>query len=165
MRVVSLQISKLFLSVNDKIRIQLVNSVGDVLVSRAGYYVDVEHTLDSDIFEIPLKENEHIEVLSTYKLIIENGVEFNFTVPYSFDAKPHDLFSLLNIGCFKNMVNADFAKKLELYFTSQEPHFTNKERYLVELYEYYADEVIDGTSTIDIARAMDEYLATIKEEK
>lgn len=170
MRKVSLVIAKLGLSVNDVIKLQLVDTVGNILVSGTGYALDASITLDSDTFEYDLLESENINHLSRYKLTLPNLLEFNFTLPYSFENKTHDLLSLLSIGCFDGIVRRDgdeayldgeFLEKLNLYFTGENPHFSATEKDLVNLYEYYADEVISTENTIDVIQLMDEYLATL----
>lgn len=172
MRTVSANISKLGLNINDTIKVQLLNSIGKPCLSNDGYFYHKDIVITSDTLKLTLKENDTISSKSFYKITTNNGVEFSFELLSSaFDTNPtHDLISLLKIGCFENIVylknnekllNSTFLKKLELYFTGENPHFTNTEKALVDLYEYYADEVIETDSTIDIIQMMDEYLGTL----
>lgn len=168
MREVTLDIAKLGLIVGDAIKLQLVNSVGNVCMASSGYFLDTAITLSSTIFTIELLENEFVNMRSSYKLTLSNGISFNFNVPYSAQNSPHDLLSLLQLGCYegiidkaKNSLDENFVQKLDLYFSGENPHFSKTELDVVRLYEYYANEVIDTTSTIDIMQMMDEYLATI----
>jgi len=170
MRRVSLAITKLGLSVDDVVKLQLVDTIGNLMVSSTGYSLDESITLTTDTFEYNLLESEDINQISYYKLTLPNLLEFNFTLPYSFENATHDLLSLLSIGCFAGIVSRDgndtrlddeFLEKLNLYFTGENPHFNNTERDLVKLYEYYADEVKDTANTIDVMQMMDEYLATL----
>ena len=173
MRMVSLQIAKLGLSVGDVIKIQLVDSVGNIMVSSTGYALDAEITLDDEIFLYNLQDNDAVNRLSHYRLTLPNLLTFTFTVPYSYENTNHDLLSLLNIGCFHgiiikigNTIELDkiFLEKLDLYFTGENPHFSPAQKDLVTLYEYYADEVLETTTTIDIMQLMDNYLATLGNE-
>lgn len=170
MRNISLDISKLGLVVGNVIDLQLINSVGNVMSSNAGYALDESITLDSDIFIYALQESDSINHISFYRLTLPNLLSFTFTLPSSTTDKPHDLFSLLSIGCFKGIIEIyretsklqdKFIEKLEIYFSGKNPHFSSAESDLVELYEYYGNEIIKTQNTIDIVRSMDEYLATI----
>jgi|LGOV01.1.fsa_nt_gb hypothetical protein len=166
MRKVSLDISKLGLIVNDVIKLQLINTVGGLLISTSGYFLDKDITLASATFEYDLLQSEDINQISTYKLTLPNALEFTFNLPSDDENQTHDLLSLLRIGCYTGIVkdgelDSKFIEKLNLYFTGENPHFSTTEKDLVNLYEYYADEIIDTTSTIDIVRKMDKYLATI----
>lgn len=171
MRKVALTIAKLNINVGNKIIIKLVDSVGKETVSTFGYSCDKEITVDNTIEEIELLENEFIPHITNYKLILDSGLEFTFRVPYSIDATPHDLISLLNIGCvygiidvYERKLDDQFIEKLNLYFTGENPHFTPPQKDVVALYEYYANEVIDTTYTIDVIQMMDEYLSTLNGE-
>jgi len=172
MREVTLNIAKLGLNVGDVIKLQLINSVGGACMSSSGYFLDLTATLQSTTFTIDLLENEFVNMCSSYKLTLPNGISFNFSVLYSAQNSPHDLLSLLQLGCYggiidkaKNSLDENFVQKLDLYFSGENPHFTKTELDVVRLYEYYANEIIDTTSTIDIMQMMDEYLATITGEE
>ena len=172
MREVTLNIAKLGLNVGDIIRLQLINSVGGACMSSSGYFLDLSATIQSTIFTIELLENEFVNMLSSYKFTLPNGISFNFSVPFSLQNTPHDMLSLLQLGCYegiidkaKNSLDENFVQKLDLYFSGENPYFTKTELDVVRLYEYYADEVIDTTSTIDIMQMIDEYLATITGEE
>ena len=169
MRTVSLEIVSLGLKVGDTILLELVDSVGNTLVSTSGYALKVSIELSTDTFTYDLLETQNINQLSYYKLTLPNTLSFNFTIPNASD-DAHDLLSLLSIGCFDGIIKEDgnrtrldsrFLEKLNLYFTGENPHFNNTEQDLVNLYEYYADEIKETINTIDIMRLMDEYLATI----
>jgi len=171
MRNITLVIEKLGLTVGDEIGIKLVNSVGSILLSNSGYMLDKKIILSSETFEIEVLENEHIDSLSSYQITLPNTLSFTFKVPVSHSNTPHDILSLLRLGCIKGIIDTkyktlddDFIKKLEIYFTGENPYFTNTQREIFELYTYYANEVIDTTSTIDVMQIMDEYLTTIKGE-
>jgi len=170
MRIVSLPIAKLGLIVGDVIKLELVDSVGNLMVSSSGYALNASITLDATTFEYSLLESESISQLSNYRLTLPNSLTFNFQVPYSFENANHDLLSLLQVGCFYGIVTKDgdnvildekFIKKIELYLTNKNPHFTDTEKSIISLYEYYADEVLITENTIDIIRLMDIYLSKI----
>ena len=169
MRRVTLVIKKLGLVVGDTIDIKLINSVGGLLLSNSGYMLDKEVTLSSELFYFYFLENEHIDSLSSYQITLPSSLIFTFKVPVSNTNIPHDILSLLRLGCTKGIIDTtsktldiDFVKKLDIYFTGGNPYFTSTQRDVVALYDYYADEVIDTNSTIDVMQMMDEYLATIK---
>lgn len=171
MRKVALAIAELNVNVGDKITIKLVDSVGKDAVSNFGHTYNKEITVANAIEEIELLENEFIPLLTNYKLILASGLEFTFRVPYSVDVTPHDLISLLNIGCvygiidvYERRLDDQFVEKLNLYFAGENPHFTPSQKDVVALYEYYANEVINTTYTIDVIQMMDEYLSTLKGE-
>ncbi len=176
MRTVATDISKLGLNVGDTLKIQLLNSVGKPFMTRDGYMLDEEIILSEQILSKELRENDTISSKSFYKITLPNKFTFSFTVKSSDILIPLDLIGIMRVGCFDGIVDAsnntkklsdDFIRKLNLYFTGENPFFTNTEKSLVDLYEYYADEIIGTDSTIDIVQMMDEYLATIlpKEEK
>jgi hypothetical protein len=171
-RTVSANISKLGLNIGDTIKVQLLNSIGKPALSSDGYFYDKDISIDSDILSLTLKENDTIHTKTFYKITTQAGFEFSFEILTSLleDNPTHDLISLLYIGCFENIVyiknnekllSDSFLQKLESYFTGENPHFTNAEKSLIDLYEYYADEVIGTDTTIDIIQMMDEYLATL----
>jgi len=165
MRTVTLDISKLGLVVGDAIKVQLVNSIGKLLLSSSGYMLDSTTITTANIFEISLLENEYIDSISNYKIILPSTISFTFKVPVSQENNPHDLLSLMRIGNTKDIINEDtksldseFVKKLDLYFSGENPHFNKTQKNVVELYSYYADNVLKTTSTIDVMQLMDEYL-------
>ena len=172
MRKVALAIAKLGITVGDKIIIKLVDSVGKDAVSNFGYTCNKEITTANAIEEIELLENEFIPHITNYKLILTSGLEFTFIVPYSTETQtPHDLISLLSIGCVYGIIDTNarkldnkFLEKINLYFTGENPHFTDAQKDVINLYEYYANEVINTTYTIDVIQMMDEYLSTLKGE-
>ncbi|MCX6076015.1 MAG: hypothetical protein NTW78_03920 [Campylobacterales bacterium] len=166
MRTVTLNIAKFGLVIGNTIKLQLINSVGGLLLSNSGYMLDSTTILDSKIFEIPLLENEHIDTLSNYKLTLPNNLNFLFKVPSSFENISHDMLSLMRIGCTKNIIDIDtktldssFVEKLDIYFSGENPYFTKAQKDVVELYSYYADEILNTQSTIDIMQMMDMYLS------
>lgn len=171
MREVTLDIAKLGLIVGNAIKIKLINSVGGACMSSSGYFLDTTIILTTPTLTIELLENKYIDMLTFYQLTIPNGLKFNFSVPFSLEGTPHDLMSLLQLGCYEGIIDQttstlaeNFIAKLDLYFSGENPHFTKTELDVVRLYEYYANEVIDTTSTIDVMQMMDEYLATITGE-
>ena len=171
MRKVQLTVSKFSLIVGDTMSIQLVDTVGNKLISPRGYLFDETITVSSDIVEIELLENDHIHGISNYKLMLPSGLNFNFKVPVSDTTVPHELTSLLSIGCVYGVIDIDggrlddrFVEKLDLFFSGENPHFSDAQKDVVRLYTYYADSVHGGTSTIDVMRMMDEYHATLKGE-
>jgi hypothetical protein len=169
MRKVILNISKLGLIAGNSIDIKLVNSVGTPMMTRMGYSFNASFTLNAPLFEVDLLENEAIDSISMYKITLPSAISFTFEVPLSYDYDlPHDLISLLNIGCFYEIINqdtktldSDFIKKLNLYFTGKNPHFTAVQKDIVNLYEYYANEILSVPYTIDVMRMMDEHLSTL----
>ena len=172
MRIVNANISKLGLKIDDTIKVQLLNTIGKPHMTLDGYSLDEDIVIANDTLELSLMENDNIDSISFYKITIPSGFEFTFTVPISptSDNPKHDLISLLSIGCFDEIIdienqskllNPNFLEKLNLYFTGENPYFTDNEKSLIELYEYYADNIKGTESTIDIVQMMDEYLATI----
>jgi len=166
MRKVVLNIAKLGLVIGDVISIQLINSIGNITMSPMGYF-NKSFTLSEQIFEVDLLENEAIPTLSSYKITLPNTLSFTFYVPPPYST-PHDLVSLLTIGCINGIINKetktldeDFVKKINLYFTGENPHFSAVQKDVMKLYEYYANEVIDTTYTIDVLQMMDTYLSTL----
>lgn len=172
MRSVVLDIAKLGLVVGDEIGIELVNSLGQSHTTDDGYSFSLSVVLDSTTFTVELLENSLILSDTHYKLTLPSSIYFNFKLDENIDNTPHDLYSLLQIGCVKSVVythrdplelNAEFVEKLNLYFTGENPHFSIPQQDIVDLYEYYADVVKDSTSTIDIIRKIDELLAQLGE--
>lgn len=171
MRDVTLGISLIGLNVGDVIKLELVDSMGN-LCTRAsdGYGVDETITLSNTVFSKTLLENEAMDVLSHYKITLENGIYYNFELRLSDSSSaPHDLYSLLQFGCVASIINKytkklenSFLKKLDVYFSGGNAHFNVREQDVVTLYEYYADNVISTTSTIDVIRLMDAYLSTLQ---
>ena len=171
MRDVTLDISLIGLVVGDIVKLQLVDSMGNTYL-RGGYSIDESITLDTNTFTKNLLENEALEVSTHYKLTLPSGVYYNFELHLSSTStSPHDLYSLLKFGCVTSIFNKytsklenDFVKKLDVYFTGGNAHFNMQQQDVVTLYEYYADNIINTTSTIDIIRVVDEYLSTIKRD-
>ncbi len=168
MRKVQLTASKLGLIVGDSLSVRLVDTVGNKLVSPMGYLFDETITVSSNVVELELMENDLIPGISNYKLTLPSGLNFNFKVPVSDTTVPHELTSLLSIGCVYGVIDIDggrlderFVQKLDLFFSGENPHFSDAQKDVVRLYTYYADSVYGGTSTIDVMRMMDEYLASI----
>ena len=172
MRSVTTTIAKLGLNIGDTITVQLINSVGKACMTTDGYIYDETIELDSDTLTLLLRENDTILGKSLYKITLPNDFSFSFTVPTATDTdnKPLDLIGILKVGCFENIITiygdttvlaSGFIEKLDLYFTGENPHFTPTEKSLVDLYVYYADEVIDTDSTIDVVEMMDKHLATL----
>lgn len=171
-RTVIAPISKLGLNLNDTITVALISSVGKPLLTNDGYFYSENIEILSDTLTLNLRENDTIENISEYRLTTPKEFSFSFRVPSSpvLDDTPHDLISLLNIGCYKEIIeiyenkatlHPKFLSKLDIFFTGENPYFTDQEKSLVDLYEYYADNVISMDSTIDVVRMMDEHLATI----
>lgn len=168
MRKVALTISKLGLIIGDIVNIKLIDSVGRIYVSPAGYQKDENITITSAVLEIDLLENDLIRNITSYKITLPSKVNFTFRVPSSVSLESHDLISLFSIGCvygvidtFTHTLDADFVEKLNDYFTGENPHFTAAQKDIVALYEYYANEIIDTTTTIDVIEMMDTYLSTL----
>jgi len=169
MRKVSFNITKLGLVIGNTINVKLIDSVGKPTMSTFGYVCDQNITLSSTTQEIELLENEYMAHQTRYKITLPNSLNFTFVVPVSNDTTaPHDLLSLLNIGCIYGIIDVrerrladDFVEKLELYFTGENPHFSESQKAVVQLYEYFADDVFGTPATIDIMQMMDEYLATL----
>lgn len=170
MREVTLTIAKLGLIVGNTIEIKLVNSIGNPLISASGYFLNKKIVLSSEIFEISLLENEHIDTISNYKLTLPNNTSFTFKVPMSNETVPHEMLSLMRIGCVKEIFDEDlncislaFQEKLEQFFLGNKNVLTKEQQDIEKLYEYYADSVIDTESTIDVMKMMDNCLSTIRE--
>ena len=166
MRDVTLDISLIGLVVGDIIKLQLVDSMGNAYL-RGGYSIDESITLSTATFTKNLLENESLEDLTHYKITLVSGVYYNFILPENTSNKAHDLYALLKFGCVDSVMNAgkldkNFLKKLDVYFSGRDAHFNVRQQDVVTLYEYYADNIINTTSTIDIIRVMDEYLSTIQ---
>jgi hypothetical protein len=171
MRIVSCPISKLGLVVGDVVNVVLLNSVGTPLLSRRGFSMSSNVAIDSDILSLELLENDLIEQQSHYKLTLPNGLAFNFTIESTLtETIPHDLIYLLHAGCYYGIVkdtNGDveldekFLSKLDIYFSGENPFFTKTEQELVDLFIYYADEIKNSGSTIDLVKKIDAYLSTL----
>lgn len=171
MRTVTLDVSKLGLVVGNVVTLKLIDSVGNDYVAPSGYTINEDITLTSDTLSVKLLENEKIQNISYYKLILPNKQEFNFQVPLSLENIPHDLMGLSSICCVDDVINKytkelsnGFILKLEKYFTGENPHFSDGEQSIINLYEYYANEVIATSSTVDTMKMIDESLATIQGE-
>jgi len=171
MRDVTLDISLIGLNVGDVVQLQLVDSIGNLYVrSSDGYGVDESITISSVTFEKTLLENEALEALTHYKLTLASGIYYNFELHLSTTSTAaHDLYPLLKFGCIASILNKytsklsnDFVKKLDVYFSGANPHFSVQQQDVVTLYEYYADNIINTTATIDIIRVMDAYLSTLQ---
>lgn len=164
MRAVTLTIAKLGLSIGNTINIKLVNVVGKELSTQ-------DFVLSTATFSTSFSENDTMAFQTYYKLTIPNGLSFNFSIPTLSSNEAHDLYSLLKISYYKGIIkiydddsielDTRFITKLNLYFTGKNPHFTLVEQNIIYLYKYYADEVLDTISTIDIMMKIDEYLAKI----
>lgn len=169
MRKVALTISKLGLIIGDVVNIELINSIGSLYVSPTGYQKNENITITTDVLNIDLMENDLMPNITSYKITLPSTVNFTFRVPSSTTSlESHDLISLFNIGCVKGVIDtftraldADFVEKLNDYFTGKNPHFTAAQKDIVALYEYYANEIIDTTTTIDVIEMMDTYLSTL----
>lgn len=168
MREVTLDIAKLGLIVGDVLKIQLIDSVGNACMASTGYKLDTTLTLSTTTLTTELLENSYINMLSFYRITLPSGLKFKFSVPFSLEGTPHDMLSLLQLGCYEGIIDKangtlteNFVEKLNLYFSGENPHFTKTELDIVRLYEYYANEIYGTPSTIDIMQMMDEYLATI----
>lgn len=172
MRKVTLSIANLHLNVGDTIKITLINSIGNNCIANNGFAMDSSFILDSDIFEVELLENEKVGQISSYELILPSTLKLVFMVPYNrYQNTPHELLSLCRLGCIKGIIDttnkkldSDFIRKLDDHFLGKNSHFTPTQKAIFELYVYYADNVIDSLSTIDVMQLMDEYLATITGE-
>jgi len=169
MRTVTMDITKLGLTIGDTITIRLVNIMGGMLVDTSGYLLDSTITTTTTTFSIELLENEFIETDSIYKIILPSSLSFTFKVPFSQENIPHDMLALMRLGCTENIINEEtrnlesgFVEKLDIYFAGNHPRFSKKQEDVVALYMYYADAILDTSSTIDIMKMMDEYLSTIK---
>lgn len=172
MRKVTVDIAKLGLSLEDEIKVELVNIVGETFATSDGYSYSETITLDSQILTLDLRENDTFHDTTSYKITTPKKFSFSFVLSSSLypENKPCDLIGLLRIGCFEGIIdikgdkavlNNSFLVKLDLYFTGENPHFTNTEKALVDLYEYYADNLHGTDTTIDVVQMMDQYLATI----
>ena len=165
MRKIYLEVARLNLVNGDTVKIELLNSVGNPLTTNSAYSFSQDITIDSDVLELELLENTLIDSYSFYKLSISADIYFNFKLPHNDNNIPHELTSLLTIGCVKGVINMsqdvkklddDFVKKLEFYFTGENSHFTPTQREIVEIYEYYANNIIENNGlTIDVAEAID----------
>lgn len=170
MRKVALKLESLGIAIGDTITVKLVDSVGKDTMSTFGYSCNKVIITANPNEEIELLENEFIPHITNYKLILKSGLEFTFNVPCSAEnLHPHDLISLLNIGCVYGIIDSNdrklddgFIEKLNLYFTGENPHFTEAQSDVVRLYEYYADNVIHTPYTIDVIWMMDSYLSSLK---
>lgn len=170
MRTVTLDISRLHLQIGDTINLKLVNSVGDVCTAQDGYSLDEDITISANHFTKELLENSFVGILSFYKLTLPSSAFFNFMVPFSEENEAHELSSLLSMACLDECVyidteslNPNYFEKLDRYFMGEPPYFSVAEQDMTDLYAFYADDVIETTSTIDIANVMDSYLGSLVE--
>lgn len=169
MRKIQLSVSKLGMSIGDTFTVRLVDTVGKPLISTIGYSFDSVLTANTEIMEIELLENDLIPGISNYKIILQSGLNFTFKVPLSDNTTPHELMSLLSIGCVYGVIDIDgnrlddrFLEKLDLFFSGENPNFSAAQHDVVRMYQRYADEVYGTTATIDVMQMMDEYLSTLK---
>jgi len=162
-RQVYAKLESLGLSAGEIVTIHLCNSVG--VPSNSIFSLDENITCGDSSLQIELLENEKIQFESYYELTLLNGLAFTFRVPVSENTKPHELTSLMKMGCYEGIVkngvlDSRFKEKLNLFFTGEIPRFSSVEQSLADMYIFYADEVYeDGVATIDVVRKMDEYLA------
>jgi len=169
MRKVRLDVSKFGLVVGAKIKLELINSIGKLQATTSGYSLDKSIIIENiTIIEVKLLESDLVDFLHFYKITLNSELSFTFRVPTNDDSSTHDLISLFKLSCYKGIINQDnkslsplFTKKLDFYFSGENPHFTKVEKDIVQLYEYYANDVINGTATIDIMKMMDQYLSKI----
>ena len=173
MRTVSFPIAKLGLSIGDTITIKLVDSVGNIYVDASGYTLSEAFTLDSATFEYTLMETDTMLLDAKYKLVLPSGIEFSFKIFKSSETLAHDLISLLHIACYKDVISVidgetqldtKFLRELDLYFLGKSYFFTPTQQSLVNLYEYYADNVYGTSSTVDVVAMMDKHLTQITQE-
>lgn len=167
MREVYAKCENLGLNDGDVVTVHLLNSVG--AVSNLIYAIPTEFICENDSLTLTLLENEKIPFESYYKITLPTTLSFTFSVPVLPENTPHELSSFINIGCFNEFFRDgklvdSFVEKLELFFTGENPHFTNKERRLVAVYVFYADKVIgNNVATVDVAMAVDAFLASMGE--
>lgn len=165
MREVYAKLGQFGLNAGDSVKIHLLNSVGDVC--NMVYSINETVVCGDDSLRVSLLENERIPFESHYQITLPNTLSFTFHLPISSDNLLHDLMSLVRMGCYEEFfidgkLIPSFIEKLELFFTGENPHFTNKEQSLLNMYIFYADEVIDdGVATVDVALSMDDCLASI----
>ncbi len=163
MRTVYAKLDSLGLSAGDEVTIHLCNSVG--ISVNALFSLPSIVVCDDSLFRVSLLENKKIQFESYYKLTLPSELHFTFRVPVSFENRPHELTSLMKMGCHSQTVtqeglHPDFIEKLDFYFIGKESHFTNAQQDLVDMYIFYANSVVDDDiGTIDIVQKMDEYLA------
>jgi len=174
LRKISLKVLNLGINVGDTINIQLVNLVGKPLITLDGYLLNENITIDSLIWEKELRENDTIQSDSSYKLTLPNGFVFNFTIKTTPTQKTIDLIGQLKISCYSDIIDMknnekvlsdNFIKKLDIYFTGENPYFTKTEQSLFDLYVYYADNIHESETTIDVVEILDEYLSNKKGEQ
>lgn len=169
MRKIYVDMENIGLSNGDVVTIELLNSVGLACTTESFFSLNAQYTISDSVLEVELLENDKIKTDTHYKITLPNESCFTFVLPSSSedDNPPHELTSLIKMGCFQNIVkddvlNTEFVEKLNLYFTGENPHFTHSEQSLVDMYIFYADKVFeDGLSTIDITELMDEHMARI----
>lgn len=168
MRKISLDASLLNLNSGDVINVELVDSVGNQCYAKNGFTIKEDFTISDSILELELLENIYVGKISSYKLTLATSLTFYFSVPYRVEEISHDFISLLQISCVKGIINQeskelddDFVKKLNLYFTGKNPHFSATQKEVVMMYEYYADKVKDTPATVDVMEMMDSYLSSL----
>ncbi|MEA2017786.1 MAG: hypothetical protein U9N59_05000 [Campylobacterota bacterium] len=174
MRLIKTTINKLGLKIGDTVTLQLINSVGDIFMTSSGYSLDKKINIISDTLEFSIMETDKIDTISTYKLTLPSSNYFVFTIMSSTSTNPHELTSLFKIGCYDGVLNISnskvtlldtFAEKLNLYFLQKINNFTQTEMDIVNLYIYYADEIMQSNMTIDVSQMMDSYLFNLKEKE
>jgi len=167
MRKVVLDITKLNLSIGDTIKISLVDIVGNVVYN--ALFSEKEFVLGTQLFECTLPENKTFRQKTYYKLTAANN-SFNFTVNERINAEPLDMFALLSLGCYENIISEDadgikfddaFLKKIDAHFNNEDAHFTRIEKNFITLYEYYyAQEIFQSGRTIDALELLDRYISS-----
>lgn len=172
MREIVLDIAKLGLNVADEINITLVDSVGNKYITDDGYSLDKNYVISNPIFKTLLYENDLISSDTHYKLSIPSSLTFNFKLNKDIENISHDLYYLLKMGCVKSIFDTSsptlqldkkFVENLNRYFTGEIPHFTSTQQAVVDMYEYYANEIIDTQRTIDVLKLIDNLLSQLKE--
>ena len=170
MRIVTAEISKLGLKTGDEINLELVDIVGKPFMTQEGYSLSEDIVISSESIEISLLENDKIKSETSYKLTIPNGFTFNFFIKTNLENKNIDLIGQLKVGCYEEIIeikydkvvlSEKFIKKLDIYFAGENPHFTQTEESLFNLYSYYADNVHQTPNTIDVVKVLDTYLSTL----
>ncbi len=170
MRTVQTAISNLGLVQSNVIKLKLLDLIGrEFSFVEDGKLIKYNQdiTIDSDILELELWENENSKSKTFYQLTI-NNINYNFTVPKGDGV--HDLMALFQLGnndevsyILRDVLyfEEDFIEKIKLFFNKKEPNFTENQQRAFNQFVYYADEVYGSNRKFDFIEKLDQYLGSL----
>lgn len=171
-KVITSSIYDLGIGLSETIKIKLVDIAGNdirTIYDNKLISFSKDITIESELFEIELYENDKIKDFTRY-VLSAGGVNFRFRVPSLKENIPHELSSLIQLAgndsvCTilndEAIFEEEFLEKIELEFTNKEPYFTQNQRKIYDLYVFYSSFYTEALITLDIAKALDKKLSTI----